>query len=132
MLDAGLVECRGVWRKRRGLRCALRALRRFARAVALTALGGARAAAAARSATAARSAAARLLSMVDAPSESAPCTVTPPGNVTDSLAAKTPMAVTYARFSASLEAKSVTTFAGSSRKRGRSSTSSLIAHSFPR
>ena len=46
-------------------------------------------------------------------SDTAPCTVTPwVTSDADSLAAKTPIAVTNARFTASLEASSVTTFVG--------------------
>jgi glucuronoarabinoxylan endo-1,4-beta-xylanase len=42
-----------------------------------------------------------------------PCTVTPwVTSATDSLASKTPITVTNARFTATLEAKSVTTFVG--------------------
>jgi O-glycosyl hydrolase len=46
-------------------------------------------------------------------SGAAPCTVTPwVTSATDSIVSKTPITVTGARFTASLEAKSVTTFVG--------------------
>jgi O-glycosyl hydrolase len=46
-------------------------------------------------------------------SGAAPCTVTPcVTSATDSIVSKTAITVTYAGFTASLEAKSVTTFVG--------------------
>jgi O-glycosyl hydrolase len=46
-------------------------------------------------------------------SGAAPCTVTPwVTSATDSLVSKTPIAVTNARFTATLDATSVTTFTG--------------------
>jgi glucuronoarabinoxylan endo-1,4-beta-xylanase len=46
-------------------------------------------------------------------SGASPCTVTPwVTSAADSLVSKTPIAVTNARFTATLEAKSVTTFVG--------------------